>query len=349
MVFLRDEADRERIEEACEAEGLTPLGVARGAGRPRRARRRRRGRAAARSSSCCSGASGRRPDEAERRAFRARRRLERSIASTSPRSRSARSPTRRSARPTSSPPSTPTCATRRSTVPFGIFHQRFSTNTTPSWERAQPFRLLCHNGEINAIHGNVNWMRAREGQLGSDDDAALAPLVDESGSDSAHARQRARAARPRRPRRPARAHDARPGGVGGAHRSSTRPCATSTATTPGSCEPWDGPAGARLHATGASSAPRSTATGCGRSATRSAATSSSAARRPASSTCPTDPVRRGKLGPGEMLAVDPERGLRGRRGDQARLAAPAPYGALARARTAAGSMRASRSRRRRTT
>src|SRR5207249_7748980 len=46
-------------------------------------------------------------------------------------------------------------------VPFGIFHQRFSTNTTPSWERAQPFRLLCHNGEINTIQGNVNWMRAR--------------------------------------------------------------------------------------------------------------------------------------------------------------------------------------------
>src|SRR5438128_1825330 len=70
-------------------------------------------------------------------------------------------------------------------VPFGIFHQRFSTNTTPSWERAQPFRLLCHNGEINAIDGNVNWMRAREGNLGSEDDALLSPVVDESGSDSA--------------------------------------------------------------------------------------------------------------------------------------------------------------------
>src|ERR687893_183192 len=40
-------------------------------------------------------------------------------------------------------------------VPFGIFHQRFSTNTAPSWERAQPFRLLCHNGEINTIEGNA--------------------------------------------------------------------------------------------------------------------------------------------------------------------------------------------------
>ena len=51
-------------------------------------------------------------------------------------------------------------------VQFGIFHQRFSTNTEPSWERTQPFRLLCHNGEINAIRGNVNWMRARALTLG---------------------------------------------------------------------------------------------------------------------------------------------------------------------------------------
>ena len=42
-----------------------------------------------------------------------------------------------------------------------MFHQRFSTNTLPTWERAQPFRMLCHNGEINALAGNVNRMRAR--------------------------------------------------------------------------------------------------------------------------------------------------------------------------------------------
>jgi glutamate synthase (ferredoxin) len=60
-------------------------------------------------------------------------------------------------------------------VPFAIFHQRFSTNTTPSWERAQPFRVLCHNGEINTIDGNVAWMQAR----GLDD------ALDADGSDSA--------------------------------------------------------------------------------------------------------------------------------------------------------------------
>jgi glutamate synthase domain-containing protein 2/glutamate synthase domain-containing protein 1/glutamate synthase domain-containing protein 3 len=46
-------------------------------------------------------------------------------------------------------------------APFTIFHQRFSTNTAPSWERAQPFRMICHNGEINAIEGNHHRMRAR--------------------------------------------------------------------------------------------------------------------------------------------------------------------------------------------
>jgi glutamate synthase (ferredoxin) len=69
-------------------------------------------------------------------------------------------------------------------IPFGIFHQRFATNTTPTWERAQPFRFLCHNGEINAVRGNVNWMRAREHRLGSFDDAALRPLIEDAEADS---------------------------------------------------------------------------------------------------------------------------------------------------------------------
>ena len=51
-------------------------------------------------------------------------------------------------------------------VAFAVFHQRYSTNTAPSWERAQPFRFLCHNGEINTLDGNVAWMRAREGAPG---------------------------------------------------------------------------------------------------------------------------------------------------------------------------------------
>lgn len=71
---------------------------------------------------------------------------------------------------------------------FAIFHQRYSTNTTPTWERAQPFRFLGHNGEINTIRGNVALMRAREGRLGAADLAPedlLRPVVDPAGSDSA--------------------------------------------------------------------------------------------------------------------------------------------------------------------
>ncbi|MCA1839990.1 MAG: glutamate synthase large subunit, partial [Actinobacteria bacterium] len=78
-------------------------------------------------------------------------------------------------------------ADERFIAPFAIFHQRFSTNTTPNWERAQPFRTLCHNGEINTIQGNVNRMRAREGRLGKRnllEEELLRPIIDESGSDS---------------------------------------------------------------------------------------------------------------------------------------------------------------------
>ncbi len=70
-----------------------------------------------------------------------------------------------------------------------LVHSRFSTNTFPSWELAHPYRLLAHNGEINTLMGNVNWMRARESQLASDlfgdDLAKVLPTVTPGGSDSA--------------------------------------------------------------------------------------------------------------------------------------------------------------------
>ncbi len=47
--------------------------------------------------------------------------------------------------------------------PSGDIHSRFSTNTFPSWDRAQPCRFMAHNGEINTLRGNVNWMYARQG------------------------------------------------------------------------------------------------------------------------------------------------------------------------------------------
>ncbi|RSH82619.1 glutamate synthase [NADH] [Apiotrichum porosum] len=72
---------------------------------------------------------------------------------------------------------------------FALVHSRFSTNTFPSWDRAQPMRWAAHNGEINTVMGNKNWMRAREGHLKSErfgeDLQALYPIVETGGSDSA--------------------------------------------------------------------------------------------------------------------------------------------------------------------
>ncbi|KAI7788823.1 enhancer-2 of am [Diaporthe eres] len=72
---------------------------------------------------------------------------------------------------------------------FALVHSRFSTNTFPSWDRAQPLRWAAHNGEINTLRGNKNWMRAREGVMQSDVFAeeleALYPIVEDGGSDSA--------------------------------------------------------------------------------------------------------------------------------------------------------------------
>src|SRR3954447_12659171 len=70
-----------------------------------------------------------------------------------------------------------------------LVHSRFSTNTFPSWELAHPYRMIAHNGEINTLRGNVNWMRARESQLRSelfgDDLHKVLPVVRPGGSDSA--------------------------------------------------------------------------------------------------------------------------------------------------------------------
>ncbi len=73
--------------------------------------------------------------------------------------------------------------------PLALVHSRFSTNTFPSWPLAHPYRYIAHNGEINTVRGNRNWMRAREALLESPlipgDISRLFPIVDNSGSDSA--------------------------------------------------------------------------------------------------------------------------------------------------------------------
>ncbi|MCK5759074.1 MAG: glutamate synthase subunit alpha, partial [Clostridiales bacterium] len=71
---------------------------------------------------------------------------------------------------------------------IAIVHSRYSTNTFPSWERAHPNRYIIHNGEINTLRGNVNWINARKSMLASnafgDDFSKVFPIVNENGSDS---------------------------------------------------------------------------------------------------------------------------------------------------------------------
>jgi len=84
----------------------------------------------------------------------------------------------------------------RMTSALCMFHSRFSTNTFPSWKLAHPYRMIAHNGEINTLRGNINWMRARESLLRSplfEDDSGIltsgiqriVPIIDEKGSDTA--------------------------------------------------------------------------------------------------------------------------------------------------------------------
>ena len=185
MVFLRDESARAVIERACTDEGielagwrevpldLDQLGATATASMPKIEQLH------------LLRPAGLSDDEAELRAYRARKRIERETTGAYVCSLSFRTVTYKGL----------VGAdllgdfyldlqNREIEVPFGVFHQRFATNTTPTWERAQPFRFLCHNGEINAVAGNVNWMRAREARLGTLDDSALAPVIEEPDADS---------------------------------------------------------------------------------------------------------------------------------------------------------------------
>ncbi len=72
---------------------------------------------------------------------------------------------------------------------FALYHQRYSTNTFPTWRLAQPFRMLAHNGEINTITGNINWMKSHETRLAAEtfgeNVSDLKPIIQPGGSDSA--------------------------------------------------------------------------------------------------------------------------------------------------------------------
>jgi glutamate synthase domain-containing protein 1 len=160
---------------------------------------------------------------------------------------------------------------------IALVHERFSTNTLGSWQLAHPYRYIAHNGEINTIKGNVNWMRARESRLRSelfgDDLGKLSPVIVPGQSDSAGFRQRPRALAPRRAEPPARGlhDDAR--GLG-ERRPDGRGRRDFYRYHSALMEPWDGPA-AVAFTDGRSSARPWTATACARPATPSRRTAGS--------------------------------------------------------------------------
>ena len=127
-------------------------------------------------------------EDAERRAFRARRRIELREGAPYIASLSFRTITYKALCAADQLASFyPDLADKRFEAWFALFHQRFATNTTPTWDRAQPFRFVAHNGEINTIRGNLALLRAREGGFGSTDlcpEELLSPVVDPENSDS---------------------------------------------------------------------------------------------------------------------------------------------------------------------
>src|SRR5437588_6720431 len=214
-------------------------------------------------------------------------------------------------------------------APFAVFHQRFSTNTLPTWERAQPFRMLCHNGEINALAGNENRMRARA-RLGTEEvglgpEELFRPVLAEEESDSgkidAAVELLVRGGRDIRhavamlvPEAWEGARDLDPE-VRGFYRYHA--CLV---------EPWDGPAGlvftdglgvgAALDRNGLRPLRYAIcADGLVACCSEAGAVDGSGRGR----------LRRGRLGPGERLFVDPTRGVLLDGEYKERLAAAAPY------------------------
>lgn len=196
MCFL-DAADpgagRVAVERACAAEALELLGWRTVPVDPGALGDRARDSAPSIEQAVLARPLGSDVDDAERRAFRARRRIEATARAEGLKlyiaSLSFRTVTYKALCAADQLSAFyPDLADDRFEAWFAIFHQRYSTNTAPTWERAQPFRFLGHNGEINTIRGNVALMRSREGNLGSSDLAPedlLKPVVDERGSDSA--------------------------------------------------------------------------------------------------------------------------------------------------------------------
>ena len=313
MVFLGDDGARQAVEDACVAEGLGLGGWREVPTVPAALGEQARATMPRIEQLVLLQPPGVSLDEAEARAYRARKRAETAggcyVASLSFRTVTYKALCAADQLAAFYPDlRDPALA-----VPFGIFHQRFSTNTAPSWERAQPFRLLCHNGEINSIDGNVASMRARGHILeedGSDStllDNALELLV-RGGRDIRHA---AAMLIPEA----VEADPELPDDVHAFYRYHST-----------LLEPWDGPAGvvftdgrvvgATLDRNGLRPLRYAVAD------ERLVACASEAGALPLPEGAR---IRRGRLGPGQMLVVDPAIGIEESRAVKQRLARKRPY------------------------
>ena len=119
---------------------------------------------------------------------------------------------------------------------LALVHSRFSTNTFPSWDRAHPYRYIAHNGEINTLRGNINWMHAREArfeaELFGDDIDKISPIINPNGSDSGMFDNTLELLVSRRPLAAARDDDDDPRAVVRTTRRWTTTSGPSTSTTP---------------------------------------------------------------------------------------------------------------------
>ncbi|MGE3839513.1 MAG: glutamate synthase large subunit [Hyphomonadaceae bacterium] len=213
-----------------------------------------------------------------------------------------------------------------------LYHQRYSTNTFPQWRLAQPFRMLAHNGEINTLKGNIGWMRSHEIPMASDvfgeADADVKPVIQPGGSDSAALDNvfelLVRAGRPAPmakslliPEAWAKAHTMKP-----AHRDLYAYCNSVM-------EPWDGPAALALFDG------RWAVAGLDRSGLRPLRYALTGDKLLAvgseAGMCPLEGrvvLERGRVGAGQMIAVDTEAGRLYHHEELVdELAAQHPYGA----------------------
>jgi glutamate synthase (ferredoxin) len=196
-------------------------------------------------------------------------------------------------------------------VPYAVFHQRYATNTTPVWRLAQPFRSIAHNGEINTVRGNREQVIGRTRDRGA---ARIAPelldagpLLSPDGSDSLSLDEGLELLTTTGWDLTTAGGGATPG-AGGLRRAPQPHVATLRRRTAGLLAPWDGPAaivfadGRRVGALVDRNGLRPAAFAVTRD--RLVAVASEAGAVPFD---PAETVRRGRLGPGEMLLVEPRR------------------------------------------